>query len=127
MSNINVIGVIGALFIAASWLMHRVIITFNRKNLEITSGVSQGVPMLPEMRWRTLLQVQVTMVGFTGAFALVIAFSFLAIGDNVDDAHVRLLAQACAWFYFSLSALMLIAGSAALAAISRLLRQAEAD
>ena len=126
MSNINVIGVIGALFIAASWFAHHILITFNRKNLEITSGESQGVPMLPEMRWRTLWQVQVPMVGFTGAFTLVIAFSFLAIGDNVDDAHVRLLAQACAWVYFSLSALMFIAGSAALAGISRLLRQAEA-
>ena len=127
MSNINVIGVIGALFIAASWFAHHIIITFNRKNLEITSGVSQGVPMLPEMRWRTLWQVQVSTVGFAGAFNLVIAFSFLAIGDNVDDAYVRLLAQACAWIYFSFSALWFIAGPTALTTVSRLLRQAEAD
>jgi len=127
MSNINVIGVIGALFIAASWFMHRVLITFNRKNLEITSGASQGVPMLPEMRMRTLWQVQASTVGLAGAFALMIAFFFLAIGDNVDDAHVRLLTQACAWIYFSSAALWFISGPAALAAVSRLLRQAEAD
>jgi hypothetical protein len=127
MSNITVIGVIGALFIGAGFLLHHIIITFNRKNLEITSGVAQGVPMLSEMRWRTLWQVQVSTVAFMGAFSLVMAFLFLAIGGNVDDAHIGLLAQSCAWIYLSFSALWLIAGPAAIAVILRLLRQAEAD
>ena len=97
MSNVGAVGVIGALFIAASLLVHHIIITFNRKNLELTSGVADGVPMLRAMRWRTLWQVQAHTVALVAAFSLVIAFAFLAIGRNVHDADVRVLAQSCAW------------------------------
>ncbi len=127
MSNINVIGVIGALFIAATLSMHHFIITFNRMNIGITSGVAQGAPMLPAMRWRTLMLVQVPVVAVAGSFALMMAFAFWTIGDNVDDADVSLLAQACAWLYVCLAALLLVAAPVAIAGIASLLRKRERD
>jgi hypothetical protein len=116
MSNINVIGVIGALLIAGFFLMHHILQAFSRKNIEITMGVAQGVPIPLELRWRMIVAFQVPVTGFAGAFNLVIAFSFLAIGDNVDDAHVRLLAQACAWLFLCGAGLTLTLAPAALAA-----------
>jgi hypothetical protein len=107
--------------------MHRVIITFNRKNVEITSGASRGVPMLPEMRWRTLWQVQAPTVVLVVSFNLVVAFSFLAIGRSANNADVRVLAQACAWFHGVYAAVWLLSGPIAIRAVARLLRQAEAD
>jgi hypothetical protein len=61
MSNLNAIGVIGALFIAACFFLHHVLITFNRKNIEIITGVAQGVPTPQDMRWRTLMLVPLTI------------------------------------------------------------------
>jgi hypothetical protein len=127
MSNINVIGVIGALFIAACFFLHHVLITFNRKNIEIVTGVAQGIPTPQDMRWRTLMLVQVTSIGFAGAFALLMALCFRAIGDNVVDADVRFLAQVCAWIYVSLSALLLIAGPATITSTASVLRKSERD
>ena len=127
MSEINVVGVIGALFIAASFFMHRVLVVFNRKNIEISSGVSQGAPMSLEMRWRTLVQMQVLTVGFVAGFNVVIAFCFWAIADKVSDPDVRLLAQACAWMYASIAATFLIVGPAIIISMASRLRQAKAD
>ena len=127
MSEINVIGVIGALFIAAGFFTHRILVVFNRKNIEIASGVSQGAPMPLEMRWRTLMQMQVLTVGFTAGSDLVIAFCFWAIADKVSDPDVRLLAQICAWMYLSIAAAFLIVGPAIIVSMASLLRKAEAD
>jgi len=127
MSEINVIGVIGALFIAAGFFMHRIMVVFNRKNIEIASGVSQGAPMPLGTRWGTLMSAQVLTVGFTTGFDLVIAFCFWAIADKVSDPDVRLLAQACAWMYVSFAATFLIVGPAIIVSMVSHLRKAEAD
>jgi hypothetical protein len=57
MSNIGIVGMTGALFIAGGWFMHHVIITFNRKNLEITSGVFNGYCAKPTPSWNDQLAV----------------------------------------------------------------------
>jgi hypothetical protein len=127
MSNINVIGVIGALFITGGLFSHHVITTLNRKNIEIVTGVVQGIPTPQEWRWRTLMQVQVPVTVFLGAYQLVMGFAFLTIGDNVDDAAVTLLAQVCAWLYIFSAALSLITAPLSIAGIASLLRKGERD
>jgi len=127
MSNISVIGVIGALFIAATFFNFQFAITFARKNVEIVSGVADGAPVPLEMRWRQLMVMQVVLVGFTAALNLVMAYCFLTIGNHVVAPDVRLLAQVCAWIYVSASAFLLIVAPTIIVAISRLLRQATAD
>jgi hypothetical protein len=127
MSNLQAIGMIGALFIVACFFMHHILITFNRKNIEIETGVAQGVPMPQDMRWKTLMLTQVITIGFAGAVALVMALCFRAVGDNVVDADVRFLAQVCAWIYVSFSALVLIAGPATIASTVSVLRKSERD
>jgi hypothetical protein len=116
MSNINVIGVIGALIIASSALMHHILQAMSRKNTEITTGVAQGVPIPWETRWRMIMNVQVPVVGFSGALNLILAFAFRTIGESVEHAEVELLAQACAWTYFCLGCLVLILAPVGLAA-----------
>jgi len=118
---------IGALFIAAASFNYRFAIMFNRKNIEIVSGVSDGIPVPLEMRWRTLTVMQVVTVGFMAAVNLVMAYCFLTIGNHVVAPDVRLLAQVCAWIYISVSATFLIVLPVTIVAVSRLLRQAEAD
>jgi len=127
MSNLYAIGMIGALFIAAFFFMHHVVIMLNRKNIEIVSGVAYGAPVPLEMRWRTLTVVQAGTIGFAAAFYLVMAYCFVTIGNHVVAPDVRLLAQVCAWIYISISAAFLIVGPVSIVDISRLLRQAEAD
>ena len=127
MSNINAIGVIGALFIALFAVTVHVVHLLNRKNIEIVSGVAYGAPVPLEMRWKTLTVMQATIIGFTAAFDLVMAYCFVTIGNHVVAPDVRLLAQVCAWIYISISAAFLIVGPVSIVDISRLLRQAEAD
>ena len=81
--------------------------------------------MLPEMRLRTLWQVQAPTVVLAVAFCLVIAFTFWTIGGIALDANVRVLGLSCAWFYAVFSTVWLISGALAIAAISRILRQTE--
>ena len=119
MSNINVIGVIGALLIAGAFLTHHTVQAISRKNTEITTGVAQGVPIPWETRWRMITNVQVPVVGFLGALQLILAFAFRTIGESVDHAEVELLAQACAWIYFCLGCLTLILAPVGLAAAWR--------
>jgi hypothetical protein len=119
MSNINVIGVIGALLIAGAFLTHHMVQAISRRNTEITTGVAQGVPIPWETRWRMITNVQVPVVGFSGALQLILAFAFRTIGDSADHAEVELLAQACAWMYFCLGCLTLILAPLGLAAAWR--------
>jgi hypothetical protein len=127
MSDLYATGMIGALFIAAYLFIHHIVITLNRKNVEIVSGVAYGAPVPLAMRWRTLTIMQVAIVGFAAAFNLVMAYCFVTIGNHVVAPDVRLLAQVCAWIYISSSAAFLIVGPVQLVGASRLLRQAEAD
>jgi hypothetical protein len=119
MSNINVIGVMGALVIASFALMHHIIQAISRKNIEITTGVAQGVPIPWETRWRMMMNVQLPVVGFSGALQLILAFAFWTIGDNADHADVELLAQVCAWVYLCGACLVLLLGPVGLTAAWR--------
>jgi len=128
MSDLYATGMIGTLFIAAGFFNHHVAQMINRRNIEIVSGVAGGgVPITHEMRWRTLMTLQVLAVGFVAAFDLAMAYCFMTIGNHVVAPDVRLLAQVCAWIYISMSAAMMIVGPSIIVGISRLLRQAEAD
>jgi len=127
MSEINVIGVIGALFIAAGFFNHHAAQMANRRHIEIVSGVAGGgVPITHEMRWRTLMTLQVLASGFMAALNLVMAYCFMTIGNHVVAPDVRLLAQVCAWIYISVSATALIMTPTTIVGTSRLLRKAEA-
>jgi hypothetical protein len=128
MSDLYAIGMIGTLFIAACFFNHHIVQMINRRNIEIVSGVAVGgVPITHEMRWRTLMTLQVLAAGFTAALNLVMAYCFMTIGNHVVAPDVRLLAQVCAWIYISFSAVVLIVAPTTIVGISRLLRQAEAD
>jgi len=83
MSDPYVIGMIGALFIAATFFNYHFAIMFNRKNIEIVSGVFDGVPLPLEMRWRMLTITQVVTLGFTAAVNFVLAYCFVTIGNHV--------------------------------------------
>jgi len=127
MSDPYVIGMIGALLSAAFFFNFHIMQTISRRNIEIVSGVADGAPVPLEMRWRTLTILQVLTVGFVAAFDLAIAYCFMTIGNHVVAPDVRLLAQVCSWIYISTSVAFLIVGPAVIVAVSRLLRQAEAD
>ena len=116
MSNIYVIGVIGALLIAGASLMHHIVQAISRKNTEITTGIAQGVPIPWETRRRMIWNVQVPVVGFSAAMGLILAFAFRAIENSVDHADVKLLAEVCAWLYFCSACLTLFLAPVGLAA-----------
>ena len=116
MSEINVIGVIGALFIAAFAITVHVVHLINRKNIEIVTGFVQGVPISWDVRWRMLMALQVPVIAFTGAMHLIMAFTFRTIGESVDHADVELLAQVCAWVYLCVACIILLLGPVGLAA-----------
>jgi len=127
MSDLYATGMIGALFIAASFVNFHLAQMINRRNIEIVSGVAYGAPVPLAMRWRTLMIFQAAIIGFGTAFNLVMAYCFVTIGNHVVAPDVRLLAQVCAWIYISSSAAFLVVGPVQLVGASRLLRQAEAD
>jgi hypothetical protein len=127
MSDSTGLVVIGALLIPASFSMYYIVNSMNDKTLQITTGVVQGVPIPWVSRWGTLMQVQVPATGFAGAFALLMALVFFAIGDQVGDADIRSLARLCAWVYSGASASFLVLGPVAFVGIASRLRKAERD
>ena len=66
-----------------------------------------------------IVNVQVPVVGFSGALNFILAFAFRTIGESVEHAEVELLAQACAWTYFCLGCLVLILAPVGLASAWR--------
>jgi len=117
MSNINVIGVIGALFIATVATSVYMALVINRRNIEIATGVVEGVSISWDLRWRNLLALQVPMYAGLGAFNLIMAFAFRAIGANLaHSADVQVLAWLCAWLGLCMGCLALTLGPVALAA-----------
>lgn len=100
--------------------------TFSRKNIEIATGVAQGVPIPLAMRWQMVFLLQVPATGFMGAFHLIMAFAFRTIGQNVD-VGVRTLAQMCVYVYGLLGVMILIFGPWALVGIASLLREEKRD
>jgi hypothetical protein len=67
--------------------------------------------------------VQLPVTVFSGAVALVVAFVFLAIADNVGDTSIATLAQACAVVFFGVSAMFLISAPVSFAALLRMHRK----
>jgi len=117
MSDLHATGLIGALLVAATFLIFHVSMTANRIDAEIITGVVGGVPVPRKFRWWTLLNIEIPLSFFAGCFAVLVAFVFLRIGDGVENADVAWLAQACAVFYFSLSALWLVTGATAIGGV----------
>jgi len=127
MSDLNAIGLIGVLLIAASFSQFHVAMVLRNVNAGILGGVVGGVPVPFEFRWRTLWQVQLPTNMIMGAVTLLVAFVFLRIADNVEDAATSTLAQACSWLFFVTSTIWLVSGPVFYATYMRQLRGAEAE
>ena len=100
MSNINTLGIMGALLIGAFFVLYHVVAGLNLKNGQVLTGMMGGVRIGLEFRWVILLQMVAPVVLFTGVFALLMGFVFLQIGASVEDPTVGSLAQLCAWMFF---------------------------
>jgi hypothetical protein len=127
MSNLHAIGLIGALLLAASFLLFHMAMVLRNVNAGLLAGVVGGVPVSYEFRWRTLWQVQLPVNMTAGVVALLVAFAFLRITDTVEDAAIATLAQACGLLFFAESALWLVSAPVSYAAVMRMLRKAKAD
>jgi len=114
MSNLAAIGMVGALLIAATFLMYHITITMNRKDAEIITGFMGDVPLPRSFRWWTLLQIELPIAFFTCGFGVLVAFVFLLVAHNIEDADIAFLAQGCAVLYFGFSAMYLLAGAVAI-------------
>jgi len=127
MSNLNAIGLIGALLIGASFFLLHAIVVIRNGIAGILGGVIGGVPVPYEFRWRALWNFQLPVTMNSGVLALLFAFLFLRVGDNIKDAATVTLAQACAVAFFAFSAMFLTIGPLTLASHARALRKVEAD
>jgi hypothetical protein len=127
MFNLHAIALIAALLISASAVSYHIMITFNNKMIQVVTGIVQGVPIPREMRWRTLMQIQLTTLAFAAAVALLVAFLFFAIGNNVEDAEIQSLARLCAVPFIAVSAIWLLAAPLAIIRVASQLRRADSD
>jgi hypothetical protein len=125
MSNFQAIALIAALLISASVASHHTMITFNNKMIQVVTGVVQGVPVPREMRWRTLMQIQLVTLAFAASVALLVAFLFFAIGDNVADGRIQSLAHLCSMPFIAISAVWLLAAPLAITRVASQLRRAD--
>jgi hypothetical protein len=120
MSNLNAIGMIGALFLVGNFLSFHAVIVLRRDNAGILGGIIGGAPIPHEFGRQTIWRVQLPMTFFAGACSLVFAFVFLAIADNVPDTSIATLAHVCAIVFFGGSAMWLISAPASFAALLRM-------
>jgi len=129
MSNLQALGMIGALFIPASFFMLCAGVVVRNTNAGILGGVVGGAPVSYEFRWLLIWNFELPMTMSTGVIALVFGFLFLQIGSNIEDAATATLAQGCAVTFFAFSALFLLLGPLTVADTVRQFRKirAEAD
>ena len=110
MSNINTLGIMGALLIGGSFILYHLLSGTHEKNPVIALGVADGLPVSMEYRWVTLRQMVAPVILFQGVFALLMGFTFLQIADNVEAAGISALAQLCAWMFFVIAIASLTVG-----------------
>ena len=128
MSDVGTLGVIGALFVAASFLLYRMHMEINAKNHEVETGVlNNGVPVSVKYRWMYLWQLQVPIVLFTAVIGALVGLVFWRIGQSVEDAQIGLLAKLCAWMFFVHSGAYLTSAPVGVLSLASTLRQAGAD
>lgn len=123
MSNLHAIGLIGALLMGGSFLCFHVVIVLRRDNAGILGDVIGGAPIPHEFGRQTIWRVQLPLTLCSGAFALLLAFVFLAIADNVGNASIATLAQACAILFFGATALLMISAPVSFVALTRMHRE----
>jgi hypothetical protein len=123
MSNVQTIGMIGALFIVGYFVVFHAAVVIRRDNAGILGGVIGGAPIPHEFGRQTIWRVQLPATVFTGAVALVVAFVFRAIADNVGDASIATLAQSCAIVFFGITAMAMISAPVSFAALLRMHRK----
>ena len=73
------------------------------------------------------MQIQLTTLAFAAAVALLVAFLFFAIGNNVEDAEIQSLARLCAVPFIAVSAIWLLAAPLAIIRVASQLRRADPD
>jgi hypothetical protein len=123
MSDLQTIGMMGALFIVGCFLTFHAAIVIRRDNAGILGGIIGGAPIPHEFGRQTIWRVQLPVTVFSGAFALVLAFVFLAIADSIADTSIATLAHACSIIFFGASAMFLISAPVSFAALLRTHRE----
>jgi hypothetical protein len=125
MSNVNTLGIMGALLIGGIFILHHMLSGMHEKNSIIALGVDKGVPVSMEYRWVTLFQMVAPVVLFTGVFALLMGFTFLRIADSAEDVDISTLAQLCAWMFLVASIAGLTIGPLGVLGLASTLRKSK--
>jgi len=123
MSDINTLGIMGALLIGGIFLLYRLLAGMHEKNSVIALGVAGGIKVSLEYRWVALLQMVVPVLLFSGVFALLMGFTFLRISEGVEDPGIRSLAQLHAWVFFVASFASLTIGPLGIYGLASRLRK----
>ena len=127
MSDLNAIGMIAAIFIAALFVQVRADKHIHDRGDDIITGTVRGIPTSLKNRWVMLLQHWMPNVSGQILFGLIMAVAMVGIARNVDDEFVQGLAYMCAIGGGYVVVFWLILGPWYFFYLMSILRQAEAD